>query len=85
MKSTITIPKILLPKADVDKSKWSVIACDQFTSQPSYWEQVDKLVAQAPSTLRIIFPEVYLEGENKRERIKAINDNMHKYLHSDIF
>ena len=85
MKSTITIPKILLPKANVDKSKWSVIACDQFTSQPSYWEQVDKLVAQAPSTLRIIFPEVYLEGENKQERIKAINDNMHKYLHSDIF
>ncbi|MDE5654720.1 MAG: DUF1015 domain-containing protein [Clostridia bacterium] len=85
MNSTITIPKILLPKSDVDMSKWSVIACDQFTSQPAYWEQVDKLVGDAPSALRIIYPEVYLEEANKRDRIKAINDNMQKYLQSGIF
>lgn len=85
MEDIIKIPKILLPKADVDKSKWSVIACDQFTSQPSYWEQLDKFVGDAPSTLRMIFPEVYLESENKQDRIKAINDNMKTYLLSGIF
>ena len=76
MKNTIKIPKILLPKVGVDKSKWSVIACDQFTSQPNYWEQLDKFVGNAPSTLRLIFPEVYLEGADKQERIKSINANM---------
>ena len=85
MKDTITIPKILLPKASVDKSKWSVIACDQFTSQPDYWEKLDKYVGDAPSTLRMIFPEVYLEGEDKQVRIKAINDNMQMYLQKGIF
>ncbi|MDE5755635.1 MAG: DUF1015 domain-containing protein [Clostridia bacterium] len=85
MKDTVKIPKILLPKATVDKSKWSVIACDQFTSQPDYWERLDKFVGDAPSTLRIIFPEVYLEGGDKQERIKTINANMQKYLQDGIF
>lgn len=85
MKNTIKIPKILLPKVGVDKSKWSVIACDQFTSQPNYWEQLDKFVGNAPSTLRLIFPEVYLEGADKQERIKSINANMKKYLQEGIF
>lgn len=85
MKDTIKIPKILLPKDSVDKSKWSVIACDQFTSQPDYWEQLDKFVGDAPSTLRIIFPEVYLEKEDKQARIKDINANMQKYLQEGIF
>lgn len=85
MKDTIKIPKILLPKSSIDKSKWSAIACDQFTSQPDYWERLDKFVGDAPSTLRIIFPEVYLEGEDKQERIKTINANMRKYLQEGIF
>ncbi|MDE7209139.1 MAG: DUF1015 domain-containing protein [Clostridia bacterium] len=85
MKNTVKIPKILLPKSTVDNSKWSVIACDQFTSQPDYWEQLDKFVGDAPSTLRLIFPEVYLEGTDKQDRIKSINANMQKYLQDDIF
>ncbi|MDE6372368.1 MAG: DUF1015 domain-containing protein [Clostridia bacterium] len=85
MKATVKIPKILLPNATVDKSKWSVIACDQFTSQANYWEQLDKFVGDAPSTLRLIFPEVYLEGADKQERIKAINANMKKYLQDNVF
>ena len=84
MKDTVKIPKILLPKADVDKSKWSVIACDQFTSQPNYWAKLDKFVGDAPSTLRIIFPEVYLESKDKQERIKIINANMRKYLQEGL-
>ena len=49
---------ILLPKKDVDMSKWAVVACDQFTSEPEYWERVEKTVGDAPSTLRLILPAV---------------------------
>ena len=85
MKNVIKVPKILLPKAHIDKSKWSVIACDQFTSQPDYWQKLADFVGDAPSTLNIIFPEVYLEGKDKQERIKAINANMSRYLKDGIF
>ena len=53
--------KILLPKEGTDLSKWAVVACDQFTSEPEYWKEADELVGDAPSTLRITLPEVYLE------------------------
>ena len=50
---------ILLP-ADVDMMRWSVIACDQFTSDPQYWDRVTKTVGSAPSTLHLMLPEYYL-------------------------
>ena len=83
--TTVKIPKILLPKKDIDKSKWSVIACDQFTSQADYWEEVEEYVGASPSTLRLIYPEVYLEREDKQARIEAINANMSKYLKKGLF
>ncbi len=52
--------KILLPKEGADLSKWAVVACDQFTSEPEYWAEADAFVGDAPSTLRITLPEVYL-------------------------
>ncbi|MDE7079557.1 MAG: DUF1015 domain-containing protein [Clostridia bacterium] len=85
MKNIIKVPKILLPKGHIDKSKWSVIACDQFTSQPDYWQKLADFVGNSPSTLNIIFPEVYLEGKGKQERIKNINSNMAYYLKCGIF
>ena len=73
---------IYLPAESVDLTKWSVIACDQYTSQPEYWERVEKNVGDAPSTLKIIFPEVYLdEGEG---RISEINRKMREYLDSGV-
>ena len=51
---------ILLPNDGIDMEKWSVIACDQFTSQADYWDAVEKYVADAPSTLNVVFPEIYL-------------------------
>jgi len=73
---------ILLPK-DADLTKWSVVACDQYTSQPDYWKEVEDLVGDAPSTLKITFPEVYLsEGD---ARIKKINETMNEYINSGIF
>ena len=70
---------ILLPDFNkVDGTKWSVIACDQYTSEPEYWSKVEKTVGQAPSTLRITLPEVYLSETEKR--VPVINDEMEKYL-----
>ena len=44
--------------------KWSVVACDQYTSEPKYWEEVESIVGDAPSTLKITLPEIYLEQDN---------------------
>lgn len=73
---------ILIPK-DLELEKWSVVACDQYTSQPEYWREVSKNVADAPSTLNIVFPEAFLdEGD---VRISKINKTMDEYLESGIF
>ena len=71
---------ILLPNNGIDMEKWSVIACDQFTSQADYWDAVEKYVADAPSTLNVVFPEIYLGTTTKQERIKYINNTMDTYL-----
>jgi hypothetical protein len=76
----IQIPRIYLPKKGTDLTRWAVIACDQFTSQPDYWQKVDKLVGRAPSTFHIIFPEVYLEKPGEMERIGSIQSSMRSYL-----
>ena len=75
---------ILLPK-DADMSKWAVVACDQFTSEPEYWESVEKTVGDAPSTLRLILPEANLKAPNVDEFIEDINASMKKYLDGGIF
>ncbi len=73
---------ILIPQ-NVDFSKWSVVACDQYTSEPEYWEDVKELTENSPSTLNIVFPEVYLsEGD---DRIKEINATMQKYIDNNVF
>ena len=74
------IPKIMLPKEGTDYFKWAVVACDQFTSEPEYWEQVEEIVGDAPSTLRLMLPELYLDGPDEAERIKSVRATMDKYL-----
>jgi hypothetical protein len=61
-----------LPKPGIDPKKWAVIACDQFTSEPEYWHDVEKIVGDAPSTLNLTFPEVHLEKPGETERIQSI-------------
>lgn len=75
---------ILLPK-DCDMTKWSVIACDQYTSEPDYWNEVEKIVGDNPSTLNLTLPEIYLESDNVSERITNINKNMQELLDKDFF
>ena len=75
---------ILLPK-DVDMTKWSVVACDQYTSEPEYWKEVEKEVGSSPSTLNLILPELYLEDTDIEDRIKKINKTMEEYLDESMF
>lgn len=80
----IGIPDILLPKADLDLSKWAVIACDQFTSEPEYWQKVSHIVGDGPSTLNLIYPEVYLGEKNPEARISSIREHMGRYLEQNL-
>ena len=75
---------ILLPK-EADMTKWAVVACDQFTSQPEYWQAVEETVQEAPSTLRLILPEAKLNGPDVDKYIAAINASMKKYLDDGVF
>ena len=79
----IRIPEVYLPRKGTDLTKWAVIACDQFTSQPEYWQEVETLVGNQPSTYNLILPEVYLEKPGELARIKFIQDKMHFYLENN--
>ena len=79
MKYSFTPADILLPDfSEHEAYRWAVVACDQFTSEPEYWEAVEHKVGDAPSALRMILPEVYLEEQE--ERIPKINAAMDEYL-----
>ncbi len=76
----VCVPEILFPAKGVDLTKWAVVACDQFTSQPAYWDAVEAVVGDAPSTLRITLPEIYLDKPGEAERIVAIRKAMDDYM-----
>jgi len=81
--SSLKKADILVPAKGVDLTKWSVVACDQYTSQPEYWQRVEKLVGGEPSTLNLVYPEAFLsEGD---ERIEKINSAMKKYEEDGVF
>ena len=75
---------ILLP-ADANMTKWAVVACDQYTSEPEYWARAEEVVGDAPSALRLVLPEIYLEQEGVEARIAKINENIDSYLANGIF
>ncbi len=74
------IPQMMMPKDGTDYSKWACVACDQFTSEPEYWEEVEKIVGDAPSTLRLMLPELYLDKPGEAEKIVSIRETMKQYL-----
>ena len=75
---------ILLPQ-NCDYDKWSVVACDQYTSQPEYWQRVEETVGSAPSALRLILPESCLDGPNVETDITEVNTTMTRYLREGRF
>jgi hypothetical protein len=76
----VGVPEIYLPAVGTDLTKWAVIACDQFTSEPEYWRSVAQTVGDAPSTFNLVYPEVFLEDAGKAGRIQRIQATMRKYL-----
>ena len=79
MKKHFASANILLPDFNkIDGGRWATVACDQYTSEPQYWEGAADVVGDSPSTLKIILPEVYLS--ETEERVPRINAEMEKYL-----
>ena len=75
---------ILFPEVE-SLEKWAVIACDQFTSDPAYWERVRKNAEGAPSTINLILPEAELGTPQEAEHTKLINATMEQYLKENVF
>ena len=75
----LSTAEFLLPRKGVDMSKWAAIACDQFTSDRAYWDKLDAYVGDAPSTLRLILPEVYLGDGDGEKRAADIYAAMERY------
>ncbi|MBO7124208.1 MAG: DUF1015 domain-containing protein [Treponema sp.] len=80
----LCVPEILLPK-NIDTKTWSVVACDQYTQDKEYWAAAAKIAGGSPSTLNLIFPEVYLNDGGKAERIQKIKQAMASYIDEGIF
>lgn len=85
MKTAFETADILLPKENIDMKKWSVIACDQFTYERNYWEDVKNISNGEKSTINLILPEVYLNDDNCNQRIESINSTMKQYLNQNVF
>ncbi len=80
----IRMPEVYLPADSGKMQDWAVVACDQYTSDTGYWEDVQKIVGDSPSTLNLIYPECYLGEDNPENRIKKINETMESYLEKEI-
>ncbi|NLG84875.1 MAG: DUF1015 domain-containing protein [Firmicutes bacterium] len=76
--------EILLPAPGIDLFKWAVIACDQYTTDVEYWQKVAWVVGEAPSSLHLVLPEVYLGAADEEERIARIHRTMRDYLRRGI-
>lgn len=76
----VQIPDTFLPARHINLEKWAVIACDQYTSEPGYWEDVTHFVGNSPSTLHLILPEVYLGKPEEAQKVISINNHMKQYL-----
>ena len=81
--SVIKKEHIYLPNKTLDYSKWAVVACDQFTSDNKYWQDVKTYVEDSPTSLSLIFPEIYIQKDNK-EKIKEINKTMQDYYAKNL-
>ena len=85
MTSEVFLPADILLPADTDFHRWSVIACDQFTSEAEYWQEVERVVGEAPSTLRMMLPEYYLGRCDEAAAAEQIQQTMRSYLDQGLF
>ena len=83
MKNYIYPADIYLPDLSGENgTKWATVACDQYTSEREYWEEAENFVGDAPSTLRLMLPEAYLDREETE--IPKINAKMREYLENGV-
>ena len=80
----VVAPHILLPRKGTDMSAYAVIACDQFTSQVEYWNDLKDMIGDKLSTFHMIYPEAYLERTNQSEYIQKINQTIDSYLKDNL-
>ena len=78
-------PDILLPNKTADMYRWATVACDQYTSDPKYWQDVEKITKNYNSTYDLMLPEIYLEAPDVDDKIAKINKNMREYIRKDLF
>lgn len=83
-KRIVVAPHILLPRKGTDMSAYAVIACDQFTSQVEYWNDLKDMIGDKLSTFHMIYPEAYLESTNQSEYIQKINQTINSYLKDNL-
>ncbi len=83
MKKGFLAANILLPKLD-NLQDWAVVACDQYSSDPEYWNNVYDRVKDSPSTLHLILPEAWLNSEKEESHKQKIRHNMQDYLHRKL-
>ena len=84
MRSPLKFGGIMLPRKDISLEKFAVIACDQFTSDASYWTELESFVGDEPSALKLMLPEIYL-GDDAEGRTERIIENMYDYLSGGVF
>jgi len=80
----VQVPQVYLPRPGVDLTKWSVVACDQFTSEPEYWREVQRLVGDSPSTYNLILPEIFLGTPEEEAQTQRVNRCMQEYLDNGL-
>ena len=84
MKNTGIFPAEILIPENTDMTKWSCVACDQFTSEKGYWDALSAFVGAEKSTLKLTLPEIYL-NDGADGRIRAINEEIKKYIKGGVF
>ncbi|MDR2657361.1 MAG: DUF1015 family protein, partial [Oscillospiraceae bacterium] len=74
--------EVLVPAPNIDITRWAVVACDQFTSQPEYWREAEAFTGGAPSALNMILPEAYLNAPDADDRTRRILAHMRQSIKS---
>ena len=81
----LQVPNVLIPIKSISMEKWAIVACDQFTSQPEYWDRVNLISEGSPSAFHLILPEAYLGTPKEKEHQSQIIPSMKSYLNSGLF
>ena len=80
----LAVPEVFIPVNTRELEKWAVVACDQFTSQPGYWQKVEEFIGNAPSTYKLILPEAFLGTDKEVSHKNAIPILMREYLEKGV-